>query len=284
MKFNRIRIRLALALLLALCLTLSIAPAYGANKEIIELQTQVAQLQQQMTAMKQSFDERMGVMKNLLEHNTDAANKVSAAIGELQASINKQQQDRSGQVDQISGQIQSLNDTMDELKVRLAKLSKQFEDMQAAQQSMAAQQAVVQQKAQEMAAAPPPDVLYNNALRDYNGAKNDVATQEFNDYIKFYPNTDLAGNAYFYLAEIQYKAGDYQKAVANYDLVLQNFPGGNKAAAAQLKKGFALLELGKEDEGTQELKHVIQRYPRTNEATQARERLRKLGPPTKTRQ
>jgi tol-pal system protein YbgF len=265
---------IALALFLAVC----IAPAYGASKEIIQLQTQVDQLQRQMTQMKQSFDERMGVMKNLLEQNTDAANKVTTAINGLQSSVNKQQQDRAGQVDQISGQIQALNDTMDELKVRLAKLSKQFEDMQAAQQSMATQQSQAQQQAQQMAQAPAPDVLYNNALRDYNGGKNDLAVQEFTDYIKFYPNTDLAGNSYFYLAEIEFKAGDYKTAVTNYDLVLQNFPSGNKAATAQLKKGYALLELGKEDEGTQELKHVIQRYPRSNEAMQARERLRKVGP------
>jgi tol-pal system protein YbgF len=276
MKLNRILFVLALS-------TIWIAPAYGASKEIIELQTQVEQLQHQMTQMKQSFDERMGVMRNLLEQNTDVTNKVTTAINGLQASINKQQQDRSGQGDQLSGQIQALNDTMDELKVRLTKLSKQLEDMQAAQQSMAAQQSQAQQQAQAIAQAPAPDVLYNNALRDYNGAKNDLAIQEFNDYIKFYPNTDLAGNAYFYLAEIQFKAGDYQKAVANYDLVVQNFPSGNKAVAAQLKKGYALLELGKEDEGIQELKHVVQRYPRTNEATQARERLRKLGPAPKSR-
>jgi tol-pal system protein YbgF len=264
-------------LIFALLLGAWISPAYAVNKDLIELQTQVTALQQQMTQMKQSFDERMGVMKSLLDQNTDAANKVAAAINGLQASINKQQQDRSGQVDQISGQIQALNDTMDELKVRLAKLSKQFEDMQTAQQSMAAQQVQAQQQAQAIASAPAPDVLYNNALRDYNGGNNDLATQEFSDYVKFYPNTDLAGNAYFYLAEIQYKAGDFQKAVSNYDLVLQNFPSGNKAAAAQLKKGFALIELGKEDDGEQELKHVIQRYPRTNEATQAREKLRKVA-------
>jgi tol-pal system protein YbgF len=274
MKSNRI------ALVTTLFLAVSIAPAYGVNKDIIELQTQVQQLQQQMTAMKQSFDERMGVMKNLLEQNTDAANKVTAAINGLEASISKQQQDRGAQVDQISGQIQALTDTMDELKVRLTKLSKQLEDLQSAQQSMAAQQAQAQQQQQAIAQAPAPDVLYNNALRDYNGGNNDLAVQEFNDYIKFYPNTDLAGNAYFYLAEIQYKAGDYPKAIANYDLVVQNFPSGNKAAAAQLKKGFALIELGKVDDGTQELKHVIQRYPRSNEATQAKERLRKLTPST----
>src|SRR5271170_4076271 len=276
MKLDRILFVLAL-------LTICIAPAFAVNKDMVELQAQVTQLQQQMTQMKQSFDERMGVMKNLLEQNTDAANKVTTAINGLQASVNKQQQDRSGQVDQISGQIQALNDTMDELKVRLAKLSKQLEDMAAAQQSMAAQQAQAQQAQQAIAQAPAPDVLYNNALRDYNGGNNDLAVQEFNDYIKFYPNTDLAGNAYFYLAEVQFKAGDYAKAVANYDLVLQNFPSGNKAATAQLKKGYALLELGKEDEGTQELKHVIQRYPRTTEAAQARERLRKAGPAPKAR-
>jgi len=278
MKSNGVSVLLTVFVVL-----LSIVPAFGASKEIIQLQTQVDQLQQQMTQMKQSFDERMGIMKNLLEKNTDAANKVSAAIDGLQTSINKQQQDRGAQVDQISGQIQALNDTMDELKVRLAKLSKQFEDMQAAQQSMAAQQAQAQQQAQAVAQAPAPDVLYNNALRDYNGGNNDLAVQEFTDYIKFYPNTDLAGNAYFYMAEAAYKAGDFKKAVANYDLVLQNFPSGNKAAAAQLKKGFALIELGKDDDGIQELKHVIQRYPKTNEALQARDKLRKAGAAPKGR-
>jgi TolA-binding protein len=48
-------------------------------------------------------------------------------------------------------------------------------------------------------------------------------------------------------------------------------------ASAQLKKGFSLIELGKQDDGVQELRHLIQRYPRSPEALQARERLRKLG-------
>src|SRR6266436_10311678 len=89
-KLNRILFVLVL-------FTICIARAYGANKDIVELQTQVTQLQQQMTQMKQSFDERMGVMRNLLEKNTDSANKVSATVGELQNSNNRQQKDRSGQ-------------------------------------------------------------------------------------------------------------------------------------------------------------------------------------------
>jgi tol-pal system protein YbgF len=244
---------------------------------MVQLQTQVEQLQQQMTAMQRSFDERMGVMKNLVEQDTDAVNKVAAALATLQTTLQKQQTDAGSRTDQLSGQIQALNDTMDELKVRLAKVSKQLEDMQAAQQSLAAAQAQQQAQQQAQAQAPPPDVLYNNALRDYNGGQNDLATQEFSDYLKFYPNTDYAGNCYFYLGELQFRQGNYEQAAKSYDQVLQNFPSGNKAAAAQLKKGFALLELGKQEDGVAELRHLIQRYPKSNEALQAKERLRKLG-------
>jgi tol-pal system protein YbgF len=270
-----------LGLLSVLCL--SVMPAWGVNKEIIELQTQVQQLQQQTTLMQRSFDERMGVMKNLVEQNTDAVNKVATTLISLQSMMQKQQGDAGARVEQLSGQIQALNDTLDELKARLAKVSKQLEDMQGTQQSLAAQQATQQAQQQAQAQAPPPDVLYNNAVRDYNGGKNDLATQEFSDYIKFYPNTDLAGNSYFYLAEVQYKQGNFQQAVQNYDEVLQNFSSGNKAASAQLKKAFALIELGKQDDAVRELRHLIQRYPHSNEALQARDRLRKLGVSSSTR-
>jgi tol-pal system protein YbgF len=251
--------------------------AWGANKETVELLTRVQALQDQMTQMQTSFNERMGVMKNLMDQNSDSMNKVAASMTALQGSLEKLQTDNGGKVEQLSGQIQALNDSLDELKARLAKVSKQLEDMQAAQQSAAAGQAAQQAQQQALAQAPPPDVLYNNGLRDYNAAKNDLAKQEFSDYVKFYPSTDLAGNAYFYLAELAYKQGNFQEAVTNYDQVLQNFPTGTKAPSSDLKKGLALIELGKKDDGIAELRHVIQRYPRSNEALQAKDRLRKLG-------
>jgi tol-pal system protein YbgF len=271
--------RLLTILVLLSSLWLATPSAWGISREIVQLQTQVQALQDQMTHMQQSFDERMGVMKNLVEQSTDSMNKVAASVTDLQGTLQKQQTDSGSHVDQLSGQIQALNDTLDELKARLAKVSKQLEDMQAAQQNVAAQQSQQAQQQQQQTQAPPPDVLYNNALRDYNAAKNDLAAQEFADYVKYYPNTDLAGNAYFYLADLEFRQGNYQQAVKDYDQVLQNFPTGNKAPAAQLKKGFALLELGQKDSGIAELRRLIQRYPRSNEALQARDRLRKLGVP-----
>jgi tol-pal system protein YbgF len=256
------------------------SPAWAVNRELVALQTQVQQLSDQVTTLKQSLDERMGVLKNLMEQNTESISKVTSAVTSIQSSLQKQQTDTGAHVDQLSGQLQSLNDSLDELKARLGKVTKQLEDLQASQQTLAAQssqQAAVTQAQQAQLAVPPPDVLYNNALRDYNGGNGDLAKQGFSDYVKNYPNTDLAGNAYFYLGEMDFKAGNYPQAVKEYDQVLQSFPDGNKAASAELKKGFALIEAGQKNEGVAALRHVVQRYPRSNEALQAKDRLRKLG-------
>jgi tol-pal system protein YbgF len=275
---RNLRTRILLVVLAAVVAGTS--PAWAVNRELVELQTQVQQIQDQMTALKQSLDERMGVLKNLMDQNTDSINKVTAAITNMQTTLQKEQSDTSNHVDQLSGQLQALNDSLDELKARLGKATKQLEDLQQSQQTLAAQasqNAQAQQQQQQQLAVPPPDVLYNNGLRDYNGGNVDLAKQEFSDYVKNYPNTDLAGNAYFYLAELDYRAGNYPQAIKQYDQVLQSFPDGNKAASAELKKGFALIESGQKDAGITALRHVVQRYPRSNEAMQAKDRLRKLG-------
>jgi tol-pal system protein YbgF len=261
-------------------------PAFGASKEIIQLQTQVQLLQDQMSRMQQSFDERMGVLQHLIEQSTDNANKVNASINNLQNSLQTQGGDTGTRIDQISAQVQSMHDSVDELKARLAKVSKQLDDMVASQQNLNAVPAggapspTGQPQSQ---AAPPPEVLYNNALRDYNAGKYDLAQGQFNDYLKYYGTTELAGNAQYYVADIEYRQGNFEAAVRDYDKVLEQYPGGNKAAAAQLKKGYALVELGQKNEGIRELNSLISRFPRSMEATQARERLKTLQASTTRR-
>jgi tol-pal system protein YbgF len=251
-------------------------PAFPVSKEIVQLQTQVQALQDQMARMQQSFDERMGVMRNLVEQSTDNVNRLATSVDTLQKSVQQQSADTSGKVDQVSSQVQALHDSLDELKARLANVSKQLDDMRNAQQNLGAPGTPGAPGA-PTGQAPPRDVLYNNALRDYNAGKYELAAQEFNDYLKFYPTTDLAGNAQFYIGDIQYRQGDFQGAVQSFNKVLDQYPGGNKSAAAQLKKGYALLELGQRDAGVKELNSLIQRYPRSVEATQARDRLRQVS-------
>ena len=228
----------------SLALALLFAPAaFGANKEMVQLQTQVQALQDQLSRLQQSNDERFGAMRSLIEQNTDTVNRVANSLDAISHSLQTSTADQGGKVDQVSAQVQSLHDAVDELKARLAKVSKQLDDMAAAQQNLQAapQTGAPGQNPQlpPQAQAPPPDVLYNNALSDYNGAKYNLASQEFADYLKYYGNTDLAGNAQYYVADIEYKQGNYQQAVQDYDKVIEQYPSGNKASAAQLKKAYA---------------------------------------------
>jgi len=261
-------------------------PAFATNRDMVQLQTQVQELADRIARMQQSFDERMGVMRNLVEQSTDNVNKLTESVQTMQKGLQQQNADSQTKIEQVSGQIQTLNDSIDELKARLARTNKQLEDIQTQQQNLvqpAAQPAPGGTPTGPGAAAtqaPPADVLYNNALRDYNSARYELALAQFQDYLKYYSTTALAGNAQFYIADMEYRSGNFEAAVADYDKVLEQFPGGNKAAAAQLKKGYSLLELGRKDAGVRELNALIQRYPRTIEATQARERLHKLGAAT----
>src|SRR5437867_12770560 len=102
------------------CLWLGFTPAWAVNKDIVQLQTQMQDLQQQMSRMQQAFDERMGIMKHLLDQNRVSVNKATSAVSNIQNGVQKQQSDSRAHVDQLSGHIHSLNDTLAELKSRPA--------------------------------------------------------------------------------------------------------------------------------------------------------------------
>ena len=211
-------------------------------------------------------------MRDLVEQSTDNVNKMGSSVRALEQTLQRQQTESGTNLGELSTQIQGLHDSIDELKVRLANVTQKLEAMEAARQEIPSTTATGAPPPQ----APPADVLYNNALRDYNAGRYDVAMQNFQDYLKFYPTEDMAGNAQFYVGDIYYRQGQFQQAVQEYDKVLERHAGGNKNPAAQLKKAYALIELNQRDAAVRELNSLIARYPRSQEATQARDRLRRL--------
>jgi tol-pal system protein YbgF len=125
--------------------------------------------------------------------------------------------------------------------------------------------------------APTADTLYSNGLRDITSGKYDLARSEFQDYLRYYGNTDLAGNAQFYLGEIAYSQKNYDLAVAEYDKVLTGYSHSFKVAPARLKKALANIELGQKATGVRELREIVKRYPGTEEDRRARAKLKEMG-------
>ncbi|MGO9316538.1 MAG: tetratricopeptide repeat protein [Terracidiphilus sp.] len=264
------------------------APARAASKEIIELQTQVQQLLDMVQRLQTTMDTRFAVLQHLAEQTADNASQMSATVNTLQQKIAAQSDTAGGKLDAVSGQMQSLNDSVDELKSHIAKLDKTIQDMQAQLQNVQNPPPAViagpvipggAPAATGVTApqAPPLKETFQAGVRDYNAAKFDVASGEFQDVIHYYPLDDLAGAAQFYLGEIAYHQSNYADAVKAYNAVLDGFPGSAKAPAAQLRKGLSLLQLNRKTEAIAELKLLVKRHPQTPEAAQAKTKLATLG-------
>ncbi len=110
--------------------------AFAVSKDMIQLQTQIQQLQDAVARLQQSNDERMGVLKDLVQQSADQTNKVAGTVDSLQRQMQTQQEAGGGKIEQVSGQVQSLNDSLDEIKTRLGRLEKLIQNVQSQQQSL----------------------------------------------------------------------------------------------------------------------------------------------------
>jgi tol-pal system protein YbgF len=108
-------------------------------------------------------------------------------------------------------------------------------------------------------------------------AKYALAASEFGDVVKNYPDNPLSGSAYYYQAEIDYRGGRYANAIKAYDSVLQQYPDSNKVPVSHLHKGMALVSLNQKDAAVREFRTLIQRFPNSPEAMQARSKLSGMG-------
>jgi tol-pal system protein YbgF len=270
-------------------------PAEAVAREIIDLQRDVTSLLQGQKDMSTQMTQDHTVIKTIVGGFNDNINRLSGTMASLQKSVQDVQANSGARLDTMSTQVQGLSDNLEEIKSRLGKLNQQLVDLQNAVQSIDAKTsggggaapatptAGVASPGGSPAApsgpAPSANTLYENGLRDIQTGKYDLAHSEFQDYLKYYGNTDLASNAQFYLGEILYKQKQYSDAVAAYDKVLTNYPKSFKLGPARLKKGLALLDLGQKSAGVRELREVIRTFPGSDEDRLARAKLKELGVP-----
>jgi tol-pal system protein YbgF len=273
-------------------------PAAAVAREIIELQRDVTSLLQGQKDIATQVTQDHTVMRTLIEQSNDTVGKLNGTMSGLQKSVQDVQANSGARLDTMSTQVQGLSDNLEEIKSRLGKLNQQLVDLQNTVQSVdakisggsvppgaapasspggASAQPTGSPAGSPSGPAPSADTLYSNGLRDITSGKYDLARSEFQDYLKYYGDTDLASNAQFYLGEIAYSQRQYSQAVSEYEKVLTNYPKSFKLAPARLKKGMALIEMGQKTPGVKELREVVKRYPGTEEERRARAKLKELG-------
>ena len=275
-----------------LCLAFVLSPfaCFGASKEIVELQRDVALLQDQLRTLQRSLDEKTAALQALVQQTLDSVNRSNTSVAVMENQVTqslKGQSDKlvapiatlGAKIDQMSSDSQALRETLADLSARVGKMQQQLVDLKNQVAIIQTPPAVPPPAA--VPTGPPPgtsaESLYNGGVKDQLGGNYDQAMKEFSDYLAYFGTTEMAPYAQFHLGEIYNRKGDTDNALKAFDAVLEKYPDNPKTPDALLAKGMVLVTTGQRNEGVKVYRDLISRFPNTEQASKARAELKKLG-------
>ncbi|MBF0516085.1 MAG: tol-pal system protein YbgF [Nitrospirae bacterium] len=124
-----------------------------------------------------------------------------------------------------------------------------------------------------------PKAIYDAAMKDFSNGKYKDSREKFNRVIKEFPTSSLASNGNFWIGESYFKEGSYEDAILSYDVVVKKYPNSDKVPGAKLKQALSFIEIKDPKPARTILQQIIDDYPQSPEAEQAKKHLQSLGNP-----
>ncbi len=195
--------------------------------------------------------------------------KLTGRIEEAEFHLQQRTEGRQQAGDRIESRLERIDEATTENTDRI----RQLEQYLSLERERAAQAAA---PPTAPAAEPTEAELYKNAKAAFDQEKYAEAREIFEQLLKRFPDSQQADNAQFWIGETYYREKWYEKAILEYQKVIEKYPKGNKMPAAMLKQGYAFDQLGDSSNARLVLKELVRKYPDTNEAKIAQEKLQKL--------
>jgi len=241
----------------------------------------VSNLQRDMEEVKNriyQMEKEIGGIRVEAKETTDTRVKsYQAEIDNLRKTI----ADMQASQDTTRVDIQSLSGKIDDMKQQAHKPSEELalfkEDTDRRLLALEGK-AAGQEKAP--ADAKPQDVtaesMYQSGIDAYKGGDMKKSRDIFSKFVAQYPKHELAANAHYWIGETYYNEKNMEQAILEYQEVIKNFPGKEKAPAAMLKQGMAFKGLGDDKSARYIYKKLIEGYPKSEEAGKAKKLLKGL--------
>ena len=194
-------------------------------------------------------------------------------------------------LDEVGRETGQLQGRVDELRRRIDTLALQFETVGTPAGAGAAAPAPPPATAQR---APVPGTqasdLYQTAYIDFTRGHYNLSIAAFREYVRLHPGTPLAekaqywiGESHFSLARAHQTRGESERAVQEFERAVQEFrkvviayPRGDRVPAALYKEALALAELGQIQLAEARLQFLLDQFPSTEEAAQAKDELARI--------
>jgi len=255
--------------------------------QLAQYQKDVADVQQSLATVSKSQSELDKRLAALEGKNGDDDTVKRAEIADIKA-----------QLDTVVRQTTATADKVDQVNARVDRLSQDVQvardasrraapplvvpgvtDANGAPGAAVVGGAAAGAAAAGAGAAPSPNALYTSAYADFSKGNYALAIQGFEEYAQRYPDTELSDNAMYWIGECNFSQGSFKAAIDAFDGMLEKYPQSDKAAAANLKKALAFVQLNQIGQGIEQLRYVTANYPGTDEARIASDRLQALGKP-----
>lgn len=121
-----------------------------------------------------------------------------------------------------------------------------------------------------------PEAMYNKGQDIFIAGKYDEARKVFADFVKSFPDHNLADNALYWVGESYYSERAFDQAIASFKEVVARYPKENKAPDALLKAGYAYLEMKQPNKAKEAFLAVVKQYGETDAAVKAKKMLEML--------
>lgn len=259
------------------------------DERLMLLERQNQELQKQNRDLRELVREELAVVGKSSQTTETALRSKYAVMNAELDSLQQNLQLLSGRLDEMDYQVKQRlaefekgQEKIDDVALRSAKIDKRLVEIE---QYLNLGDGAVKPPNRNAASggtASKPDrettanQLYNVAKQAYDDGKLDEARQGFGQLIKTHPQSKNADNAQFWIGESYYREKWYEKAILEYQTVIEKYPKGNKVPAAMLKQGMAFLQLGDKSNARLILKELEKKFPKSNEAKVAAKKLREF--------
>lgn len=117
---------------------------------------------------------------------------------------------------------------------------------------------------------------YQAAFELLKEQRYEPAALAFQQFLVSYPESQLADNAQYWLAESYYVTDKFDSALQEFEVVINKYPRSRKVPDALLKIGYSNYELERWDAARGSLARVQSEYPDTTAARLAEQRLKRM--------
>lgn len=117
---------------------------------------------------------------------------------------------------------------------------------------------------------------YQIALELLRNERYDQSAVSFKEFLEAFPDSQLAANAQYWLAESYYASNEFEKALAEFARVIDDYPQSTKVPDALLKMGYCNYSLQRWDDARLALSRVQSDYPTTTAARLADQYLKRM--------